>query len=71
MVTIATKTDRILPAFSSDDEWWEALVRCDRTADGAFYYSVQTTGVYCRPRMAGVSAPAIAGVVPLCQRDGR
>jgi AraC family transcriptional regulator of adaptative response/methylated-DNA-[protein]-cysteine methyltransferase len=35
-----------------DDERWEAVVRRDRAADGAFYYSVRTTGVYCRPSCA-------------------
>jgi AraC family transcriptional regulator, regulatory protein of adaptative response / methylated-DNA-[protein]-cysteine methyltransferase len=52
MATFATKTDRIWPAFSSDDERWEAVVRRDRTADGAFYYSVRTTSVYCWPSCA-------------------
>jgi len=36
-------------AFSSDEGRWEAVVRRDRSADGLFYYSVWTTGVYCRP----------------------
>jgi AraC family transcriptional regulator of adaptative response/methylated-DNA-[protein]-cysteine methyltransferase len=40
------------PAFPSDDARWEAVVRRDRTADGVFYYSVRTTGVYCRPSCA-------------------
>jgi AraC family transcriptional regulator, regulatory protein of adaptative response / methylated-DNA-[protein]-cysteine methyltransferase len=40
------------PAFSGDDERWEALKGRDRAADGAFYYAVQTTGVYCRPSCA-------------------
>lgn len=35
--------------FSSDDQRWEAVKRRDPTADGAFYFSVATTGVYCRP----------------------
>lgn len=35
--------------FSCDDERWQALVRRDRRADGAFLYAVKTTGVYCRP----------------------
>jgi AraC family transcriptional regulator of adaptative response/methylated-DNA-[protein]-cysteine methyltransferase len=32
-----------------DDERWDAVVRRDGTADGQFFYSVRTTGVYCRP----------------------
>jgi AraC family transcriptional regulator of adaptative response/methylated-DNA-[protein]-cysteine methyltransferase len=31
------------------DPRWAAVVARDRTADGTFYYSVTTTGVYCRP----------------------
>src|SRR5271163_1944599 len=38
--------------FSTDDERWGALERRERGADGAFYYSVRTTGVYCRPSCA-------------------
>ncbi|HEX9639414.1 MAG TPA: bifunctional DNA-binding transcriptional regulator/O6-methylguanine-DNA methyltransferase Ada [Acidobacteriota bacterium] len=36
-------------SFSGDEQRWAAVQRRDRRADGAFYYSVQTTGVYCRP----------------------
>jgi AraC family transcriptional regulator, regulatory protein of adaptative response / methylated-DNA-[protein]-cysteine methyltransferase len=28
---------------------WNALIKRDRHADGKFFYSVATTGVYCRP----------------------
>ena len=38
--------------FSTDDDRWAAIERRDRNADGAFYYSVRTTGVYCRPSCA-------------------
>jgi len=38
--------------FANDEARWEAVVRRDRTADGTFYYAVQTTGVYCRPSCA-------------------
>jgi AraC family transcriptional regulator of adaptative response/methylated-DNA-[protein]-cysteine methyltransferase len=31
------------------DPRWAAVVARDRGADGTFYYSVRTTGVYCRP----------------------
>jgi AraC family transcriptional regulator of adaptative response/methylated-DNA-[protein]-cysteine methyltransferase len=31
------------------DPRWQAIVARDRGADGSFYYSVETTGVYCRP----------------------
>ncbi len=29
--------------------WWEAVLTKDAGMDGAFYYAVTTTGVYCRP----------------------
>jgi AraC family transcriptional regulator of adaptative response/methylated-DNA-[protein]-cysteine methyltransferase len=32
-----------------DDPRWARIVARDRTADGQFWYSVVTTGVYCRP----------------------
>jgi AraC family transcriptional regulator of adaptative response/methylated-DNA-[protein]-cysteine methyltransferase len=31
------------------DPRWAAVAARDRAADGSFYYSVSTTGVYCRP----------------------
>ena len=36
-------------AYSTDQERWEAMVRRDPEADGAFLYGVTTTGIYCRP----------------------
>ena len=33
----------------ADDIRWARIVARDRTADGQFWYSVSTTGVYCRP----------------------
>jgi AraC family transcriptional regulator of adaptative response/methylated-DNA-[protein]-cysteine methyltransferase len=34
---------------SIDDIRWDAVVAKDRRADGQFFYSVRTTGVFCRP----------------------
>jgi AraC family transcriptional regulator of adaptative response/methylated-DNA-[protein]-cysteine methyltransferase len=34
---------------TNDEERWAAVVARDAAADGLFYYSVSTTGVYCRP----------------------
>src|SRR6185436_1584337 len=34
------------------DPRWAAVMARDRRADGAFFYSVSTTGVYCRPSCA-------------------
>jgi AraC family transcriptional regulator of adaptative response/methylated-DNA-[protein]-cysteine methyltransferase len=35
-----------------DAERWAAVVRRDPAADGKFFYSVRSTGVYCRPSCA-------------------
>src|SRR5436190_18961679 len=42
--------------FVTDVERWQAVQQRDPQADGSFYYSVRTTGVYCRPSCA--SRPA-------------
>jgi AraC family transcriptional regulator, regulatory protein of adaptative response / methylated-DNA-[protein]-cysteine methyltransferase len=51
MDTLNEKQDR-QSTFLTDETRWEAVVRRDRSADGHFYYSVRTTGVYCRPSCA-------------------
>jgi len=38
--------------YGSDAERWDAVCSRDRSADGSFFYSVRTTGVYCRPSCA-------------------
>jgi AraC family transcriptional regulator of adaptative response/methylated-DNA-[protein]-cysteine methyltransferase len=35
--------------FTTDEERWAAVRGREREADGMFYYSVRTTGIYCRP----------------------
>jgi AraC family transcriptional regulator of adaptative response/methylated-DNA-[protein]-cysteine methyltransferase len=52
MVSVATTMDTPLPSFATADARWQAVKRRDRAADGVFYYSVLTTGVYCRPSCA-------------------
>jgi AraC family transcriptional regulator of adaptative response/methylated-DNA-[protein]-cysteine methyltransferase len=42
-------TSACTSAYASPDARWAAVQRRDRGADGVFYYSVRTTGVYCRP----------------------
>jgi AraC family transcriptional regulator, regulatory protein of adaptative response / methylphosphotriester-DNA alkyltransferase methyltransferase len=32
-----------------NDEYWNAIVQCDKQFDGIFYYGVRTTGIFCRP----------------------
>jgi len=54
---MATKIDNIAAdaggertgTFADGESRWKAVVQKDRDADGAFFYSVKTTGVYCRP----------------------
>ncbi|AJK48090.1 bifunctional DNA-binding transcriptional regulator/O6-methylguanine-DNA methyltransferase Ada [Burkholderia plantarii] len=38
--------------YSTDAARWAALVARDAEADGAFFYAVRTTGVFCRPSCA-------------------
>src|SRR5688500_8099625 len=39
-------------AVTQDDLRWAAVVARDPRADGRFFYSVKTTGVFCRPSCA-------------------
>jgi AraC family transcriptional regulator of adaptative response/methylated-DNA-[protein]-cysteine methyltransferase len=41
-----------LAAATENDSRWALVVARDPKADGTFYYSVETTGVYCRPSCA-------------------
>src|SRR2546426_3435916 len=53
---VMTRRETDSPLFAGDAERWAAVQRRDRAADGAFYYSVRTTGVYCRPSCAARAA---------------
>lgn len=33
----------------NDEEIWRAVINCDASYDGQFFYGVKTTGIYCRP----------------------
>jgi AraC family transcriptional regulator of adaptative response/methylated-DNA-[protein]-cysteine methyltransferase len=44
-----TAKRRVADGPAASDPRWDAVVARDRAADGSFYYSVRTTGVYCRP----------------------
>jgi AraC family transcriptional regulator of adaptative response/methylated-DNA-[protein]-cysteine methyltransferase len=46
-----TRTQALAAAVEGDPRWTAVRAR-DPRADGAFFYSVQTTGVYCRPSCA-------------------
>jgi AraC family transcriptional regulator of adaptative response/methylated-DNA-[protein]-cysteine methyltransferase len=53
MLSVTMTNDQIRSRTpQNDDQRWEAVCRRDRAADGAFYFSVKTTGVYCRPSCA-------------------
>ena len=46
------KNAKSIRAAVLDDPRWAAVVARDSRADGKFFYSVETTGVYCRPSCA-------------------
>src|SRR5437016_1559741 len=52
MLSQATMTSQTPKLFAREDERWDAVRQRDHAADGAFFYSVATTGVYCRPSCA-------------------
>lgn len=54
-MTMSTKTER-LAATILDDPRWAAVQTRDPAADGQFFYSVKSTGVYCRPSCAARAA---------------
>jgi AraC family transcriptional regulator of adaptative response/methylated-DNA-[protein]-cysteine methyltransferase len=57
-----------LAAATLADPRWASVVAKDAKADGTFYYSVKTTGVYCRPSCAARKArPENVGFHDTCQ----
>ena len=52
----SSANDKMHAAATLHDPRWAAVVMRDPAADGKFFYSVKTTGVYCRPSCA--SRPA-------------
>src|SRR3984885_3461572 len=44
-----TQTVKAIVPSVADDPRWALIVARDKTADGQLWYSVSTTGVYCRP----------------------
>ncbi len=51
-----TKQTEMLAAATARDPRWAAVLARDPAADGRFFYSVRTTGVYCRPSCAARTA---------------
>ena len=43
---------------TASDPRWARIVARDRAADGLFWYSVSTTGIYCRPSCPSRTANA-------------
>ena len=52
MARQTTAKKAMLAAATTGDPRWAAVVARDPAADGKFFYSVGTTGVYCRPSCA-------------------
>jgi AraC family transcriptional regulator of adaptative response/methylated-DNA-[protein]-cysteine methyltransferase len=49
MITTLENPKKSAQVAAADDPRWARIVARDRAADGQFWYSVMTTGVYCRP----------------------
>ncbi|VVD72330.1 Bifunctional transcriptional activator/DNA repair enzyme Ada [Pandoraea iniqua] len=45
----AVQSNTSATRYATDAAKWAAVAARDKEADGAFFYSVRTTGVYCRP----------------------
>jgi len=56
MITTLENPSKPAQVSVADDPRWARVVARDRTADGQFWYSVMTTGVYCRPSCASRTA---------------
>ena len=56
MTTRKVKPADELAAQTRKDPRWAAVLARDAAADGQFFYSVRTTGVYCRPSCAARTA---------------
>ncbi len=53
------ETNRLSPVSqpaSEEDRCWDAVRRRDKAFDGKFFFSVRTTGIYCRPSCASRAA---------------
>jgi AraC family transcriptional regulator, regulatory protein of adaptative response / methylated-DNA-[protein]-cysteine methyltransferase len=49
MTAIPARNPKSTPPSVADDPRWARIVARDKAADGELWYSVATTGVYCRP----------------------
>ena len=48
-IMLTNSAQGYIPPSVTDDPRWTRIVARDRSADGKFWFSVLTTGVYCRP----------------------
>jgi len=51
-IRTATGEESNATRWLTEDDRWAAVTRREREADGAFFYAVRTTGVFCRPSCA-------------------
>lgn len=51
-MTLMTPIKQRARTATEQDPRWQTIIARDASAEGAFYYSVKTTGVYCRPSCA-------------------
>lgn len=49
MTALSRKSPQLTAVSIADDPRWAKVLARDKSADGSFWYSVSTTGVYCRP----------------------
>ena len=56
LAAVQMRRETVSAEFATNEARWAAVVARNPAADGVFYYSVRTTGVYCRPSCA--SRPA-------------
>jgi AraC family transcriptional regulator of adaptative response/methylated-DNA-[protein]-cysteine methyltransferase len=66
------KTSNAIAASATlDDPRWQRVLARDATADGEFFYSVATSGVYCRPSCASRRAKPEHVAFHLTAEDAR
>ena len=58
MNAVLVESQRSTSPLVADDPRWARIVARDKTADGHLWYSVVTTGVYCRPSCPSRAANA-------------
>src|SRR5712671_7474966 len=67
MMNKAMEIEKLATATANDPRWLSVVER-NKTADGTFYYSVRTTGVYCRPSCAArLARPENVQFHPTCE----